>query len=361
MKKIVFALVFYLFFDPIYAQDLKIFLTNTYTDNLYYLYKELDKSDLDINYKGTDNAKYSDGVEYPSFIETKDDIFRNNISCYIKIEKSQLKLNDNGFLYFTCKGNIQNLIYGGNYYAVKYTNFLYDEDARINDLGEIFHKVYNSQNYNTNTGDFKSKDKKLENDWNSYASRYLDYSLFVQNIIKSVRMNVPYLQETINGKTIIYDDDILKYRWFDVPRYGSIYANCTKPMVEGDSGNGVGVELNIDFYIPSDNIVILNGYADWNKQHLYKQNARMKKVKVEGEDFSLEYDFEDYVHFSQIDFPKKTKKIKITVLEVYDGSKWADMAISGMWVNPDITKTANSKIAEEYLEYAQQHCVEFEE
>ena len=36
------------------------------------------------------------------------------------------------------------------------------------------------------------------------------------------------------------------------------------------------------------------------------------------------------------------------------------MAISGMWVNPDVTKTANSTIAEEYLEYAKQNCVDIE-
>lgn len=161
MRKMLFIFTSCLLFMSIYAEDVKIFLTNTYFDNPYYLYKELDKSDTAIRYKGTDKAKYYEGVEYPSFIETKDYIFRNNIFYYSKIEKNKLKLNDNGFLYFTCKGNIQYLIYGGNYYAVKYTNFLYDEDSRINELGEIFHKVYNSKNYNTDTGDFKSTDKKL--------------------------------------------------------------------------------------------------------------------------------------------------------------------------------------------------------
>ena len=177
-------------------------------------------------------------------------------------------------------------------------------------------------------------------------------------------MNTPFYEEVIKGKHIVYDDDILKLRWFftvwprDTDRVQ--YMNCTKPMVEGSPGNGVGVELDVEFHIPSDNIVILNGYADWNKQHLYKQNARMKKVRVEGEGFSLEYEFEDYVHFAQIDFPKQADKVKITVLEVYDDSKWADMAISGIWVNPDVTKTADSKIAQEYLEYAKQYCVEVE-
>ena len=250
------------------------------------------------------------------------------------------------------------MIYGGNYYAIKYDSSILKEDKQINELGEIFHKVYNSENYNGETGHLETDDKKLYNDWASYASGYLDYSFFMYNIVKSVKMNVPYLKETIKGNKIIYDDDILKYRWFTVSGYESVYANCTKPMVEGSEGNGEGVELDVEFYVPSDNIVILNGYADWNKQHLYKQNARMKKVKLEGEGFSVEYEFEDYVHFAQIDFPKQVEKIKLTVLEVYDGSKWADMAISGIWVNPDVTKTGDSKIAEEYLEYAKQHCVE---
>ena len=197
------------------------------------------------------------------------------------------------------------------------------------------------------------------------ASWIIDYGGLVTDCIKSVRMSVPFLTETLNNKKIIYNTDFLKFRWFfssiDSNNLKISYANCTKPLVEGSSGNGVGVELEVDFYIPSDNIVILNGYADCNKQHLYKQNARMKKVKVEGEGFSIEYEFEDYVHFTQIDFPKQVDEVKISVLEVYDGSKWTDMAISGMWVNPDVTKTANSTIAEEYLEYAKLHCVNLKE
>lgn len=50
MRKILFIFVLCLLFMSIYAEDVKIFLTNTYFDNPYYLYKEFDKSDLVIPY-----------------------------------------------------------------------------------------------------------------------------------------------------------------------------------------------------------------------------------------------------------------------------------------------------------------------
>ena len=186
---------------------------------------------------------------------------------------------------------------------------------------------------------------------------FLEWGNFNKSSISKVTMNYPYLSEKIDGKTIIYDDDFLQNRWFWY-FYNEIYVNCKKPMVEGDVGNGTGLEVNIDFKTPVNNIVVLNGYVDLDKQHLYKKNARMKKVIVKGDNFTFDYEFEDYVHFSQIKFPEQTTKIKIFVIEVYEGEKWDDLAISGLWVKEDITKDVNSKVAEEYLEYANEYSIE---
>ena len=147
---------------------------------------------------------------------------------------------------------------------------------------------------------------------------------------------------------------MLFLRWFICTFYGDRptivnFINCTKPMVEGDPGNGTGISYDIEFYLPASNLIVLNGYVDWNKQQLYKKNARMKKVKVEGDGFSITYDFEDYVHFSCIDFPKEVSRVKLTVLEVYDGSRWSDLAVSGFWVNtkkPDPRDVGNYKYVE---------------
>ena len=203
----------------------------------------------------------------------------------------------------------------------------------------------------------------LNNNFAPFSDRYsdlLDYTWIMPNVVKSVKMSVPFLTETIRGKQVTYDDDILKYRWF---RYGlynvSTYlVNDSTPMVEGAEGNGKGVVLDIDFHIPSDNLVVLNGFADTDRPHLYKMNARMKTVRVQGDGFDFEYTFKDYVHFAQIDFPKQVTKVKLTVTDVYDGEKWEDMAISGLWVNPDILKTANTDLAREYLKYAEEGMTE---
>ena len=362
MKKKFSISLFLLIFNFFSFSQTKFFPCNTYFT--WDFSESFNEKYLKKWYRGTNPLeKYPDGMPVPGFIETDDFIYKKTQNGFYPINKKDIFENEYGFLYFTYKGKEQYLIYGGNYYAIKYNDFFY-EDTRINEVGEIFHKVYNSNSLRAFDYKLMSSDKMLVNDWESYATGYVDYSYLMQTPIKSVKMNVPFLSETIDGNKVVYDDDLLNYRWFsiwsEVSREDPIYSNCKNPMVEGDPGNGIGVDLDIEFYIPSDNLVILNGYVDWDKQHLYKNNARMKKIKVEGKGFSLKYEFEDFVHFAQIDFPKQVDKVKIIVLEVYNGSKWSDMAISGIWVNPDVTKSAGSKIAQEYLEYAKQKILEIE-
>jgi len=192
---------------------------------------------------------------------------------------------------------------------------------------------------------------------NGYSDLF-DVTWIMPNIVKSVKMSAPFLKETVKGQRVVYDDDILRFRWFSNGLHWleGIFVNDSTPMVEGAEGNGKGVTLDIDFHVPSDNLVVLNGFVDTDRPHLYKMNARMKTVRVQGDGFDFEYTFKDYVHFAQIDFPKQVTKVKLTVADVYDGEKWEDMAISGLWVNPDILKQSrNTEKAYKFLEYAKQY------
>lgn len=190
----------------------------------------------------------------------------------------------------------------------------------------------------------------------------IDTSFILPQVIRCVKLSAPFLEETIQGIRYSYDDDIILYRWFytylsrgNVAMY---FINDPTPMVEGAPGNGVGMTLDIDYHIPTDNLVVLNGFVDLERKHLYKLNARMKKVRVQGEDFDLEYEFQDYVHFAQIDFPKKVRQVRLTVLEVYDGSRYEDLCISGLFTNPDVLNTRNSPLAYELLEEAKKEWME---
>ena len=48
------------------------------------------------------------------------------------------------------------------------------------------------------------------------------------------------------------------------------------PWVEGVPGNGEGETLEVSFTYSNDFIIILNGYIDPAKTHLFKQNGKDK-------------------------------------------------------------------------------------
>lgn len=108
------------------------------------------------------------------------------------------------------------------------------------------------------------------------------------------------------------------------------------PWVPGKNNNssGIGEYLEIDFSKPSNNLVILNGYVEPFKHYLYKANNRVRKAVItsldEEKPFEFEYDFEDYVHFSEIIFPKAVNKVRFTIKEVYKGEKWDDTCIQAV-------------------------------
>ena len=98
--------------------------------------------------------------------------------------------------------------------------------------------------------------------------------------------------------------------------------------------SGVGEYLEIEFTEPKDNIVVLNGYVDLEKRYLYKANNRVKKAVIisldESNPFEIEYMFDDYVHFSEINFPCEVSKVRFTISEVYKGEKWVDTCITAV-------------------------------
>ena len=111
------------------------------------------------------------------------------------------------------------------------------------------------------------------------------------------------------------------------------------PWVEGVDGEGKGEWLKVTFRHHSKSMVVLNGYVDPFKRYLYKANNRVKTAVIKSldlkENFEIEYEFEDYVHFSQIDFPKETGKVQLIIKDVYKGSRWNDTAITAVLLNPE--------------------------
>ncbi len=115
------------------------------------------------------------------------------------------------------------------------------------------------------------------------------------------------------------------------------------PWAEGKEDEGIGeyIEFEImsanelidrlgDWIIEGDiTISILNGFVNPMKQKLFYENNRLKKAAVWTDDKkSFEINFNDYVEFTEFSVPKKTKKVRIEILDVYKGTKYNDTCIT---------------------------------
>jgi hypothetical protein len=113
-----------------------------------------------------------------------------------------------------------------------------------------------------------------------------------------------------------------------------VFNGNARPWVEGVDGPGIGEQLTITFTEPYSDIVVLNGFVDRNRKHLFKENNRVKTAIIRsddsGEPFEFEYHFEDMVRFDEIRFPRTAKKVIFEIKNVYPGEKWDDTCISAV-------------------------------
>lgn len=159
--------------------------------------------------------------------------------------------------------------------------------------------------------------------------------------VKELSASSMLIENTRTGKTVYAPDNLLTklyYRYSDEPYYIA-YDSLTPPWVEGKNDYGIGEYLDIEFKWPSDEMQILNGFVDFTRMDLYEKNSRVKTVLIESENpkFSKEYEIEDHVRYTLITLPEKTQKIRMTIKDVYPGTKYKDTCLSSILVtNPNV-------------------------
>ena len=108
------------------------------------------------------------------------------------------------------------------------------------------------------------------------------------------------------------------------------------PWVEGVPGYGIGEGFTIEnswgkLYTT---LLIMNGYISYEKPYLYKQNGRIKKIKVKGLKSGKEkiLDVLDTPHPQTVDisFITEPEDIRVTIEDVYPGTKYEDTCIHYM-------------------------------
>ena len=144
------------------------------------------------------------------------------------------------------------------------------------------------------------------------------------------------LKEEQYGQDVVYAP-INLFRAFEIGcRCHPYWWNYSHiPWVEGAKGYGINETISVEFKNQIYGFSILNGYADIQNMKLFKENSRVKKLKVEDLTNKLEYtmNFEDKVYFNYLELSKPSKSIKLTILDVYKGTKYQDTCISALIEN----------------------------
>ena len=146
----------------------------------------------------------------------------------------------------------------------------------------------------------------------------------------------------------------LTFTRFD--EWGNLYDNCSSyliernksypvenlsklvvdtPWVEGVKGDGIGEGFTIQgkqFDKPlGPYLMLINGYISYEKPYLYKQNNRIKKIKVTGlkSGNSKILDVLDTPHPQTVDisFITVPEDIRVEIADVYKGSKYDDTCL----------------------------------
>ncbi|QTQ14983.1 hypothetical protein HRQ91_11215 [Treponema parvum] len=185
--------------------------------------------------------------------------------------------------------------------------------------------------------EYKKQSEKLYIETYRESARVTNYDSGITSIKASSFLS----ENTRNGFVEYLADNILeKIYYMDIDDYDkTLYDSLTPPWVEGVKGYGIGEYLDMEFKWKSDEMQILNGFVDFTRMDLYEKNSRVKTVLIESENpkFAQEYELDDIVRYTVVKLPAKTDKIRMTIKDVYKGSKYDDTCISSILVtNPNL-------------------------
>ena len=108
------------------------------------------------------------------------------------------------------------------------------------------------------------------------------------------------------------------------------------PWIEGAQGYGIGESFIIEntWGTVYKTLLLMNGFISYEKPYLYKQNGRIKKIKVTGLNSGKEkvLDILDTPHPQSVDisFITEPEDVRVTIEDVYHGTKYEDTCIHFM-------------------------------
>jgi hypothetical protein len=121
---------------------------------------------------------------------------------------------------------------------------------------------------------------------------------------------------------------------FSTDKLGIKIGEC---WAEGVKGYGIGETLTLSI-VQGNNLTISNGFVSFSKPYLYRENARIKKIRITNREGKSEVvTLRDTPHFQEINSALITYSAegpvitKLEILEVYPGSKYEDTCVNSIF------------------------------
>ena len=145
----------------------------------------------------------------------------------------------------------------------------------------------------------------------------------------------PCTESIISERVQVYKDcsSYLKEKNKEYPVDNLSIKAVDYPWVEAAPGDGIGEGFTLvnSWGQKYKYILLMNGYISYEKPYLYKQNNRVKKIKVTGllSKKSKVLDVLDTPHPQTVDisFIEMAEDIRVEIAEVYKGTKYDDTCL----------------------------------
>ncbi len=199
------------------------------------------------------------------------------------------------------------------------------------DRGEQFHRSYRYQFSEENGVPFIEIDGSEEGHWLILAC---DEFLLAYKDAMAFPFFVGVSQDSggIEALTLLDVESVSSYLVEGSVAYTGANLRNTRlsmPWVENVPGPGIGEEIVIS-PVYSQRIWISNGFVSFEKPYLYRANARAKRIEVRDITNESRYEVElrDTPSPQAIELRQETERVILTIVDVYEGERWDDMAIN---------------------------------
>lgn len=182
-------------------------------------------------------------------------------------------------------------------------------------------------------------------------------SIFFNKNVKT--SSTSHLSETIRGNKVEYSPKNL-FKFITYIDHSESVNPYSIPWVEGKDDYGIGESITFEFETEVSAFNVINGYVDSYNLSLFKNNSRVKKLKVENLTSGKSWlvDFEDKIYINRIISDAPSKSYKITIMEVYEGRKYKDTCITAIFTDTTWWR-ANEKASTYYKNFKSRTLVDF--